>query len=102
MSSGIAIAQECIDAHKQIVARELNTIVLKITDDLEQVVVEKKFNVPEGDIEGHWKAIVDSIGDDDCRMIISDFLSRETPTVTKSKIVLISWNPEYAPVKNKM
>lgn len=102
MASGIAVAQECVDAHKDILARKLNTIILKITDDLQQVVVEKKFSVPEGDIEGNWKNITESVSDDDCRMIISDFLVPETPTVTKSKIVFISWNPEDAPVKNKM
>lgn len=102
MASGIAIAQECIDAHKEIIDRNLNTIILKITDDLQQVVVEKKFPAPEDDIEGNWKKIIDSLKDDDCRMIISDFLVPETPTVTRSKVVFISWNPEYAPIKNKM
>lgn len=103
MASGIAIAQECVDAHKGIVARKLNTIILKIADDLQEIVVEKKFSVPEDDdIEESWKKITESVSDNDCRMIISDFLVRETPTVIKSRMVFISWNPEDAPVKNKM
>lgn len=102
MASGIAIAQECVDAHKEINDRQLNTIILKATDDLKQIVVEKKFQDPKGNIEEAWKEIISSLREDDCRYIISDFLVQETPTVTKSKIVCISWNPENAPIRSKM
>ena len=65
------------------------------------VNVEKTLPPAEDPVK-EWKEFIKTLPENDCRYILSDFMMKDTPTVTKSKIVMILWSPEYAPIRSKM
>ncbi|CDF40440.1 unnamed protein product [Chondrus crispus] len=101
MASGIAIADKCVEAYKALSKREYGSIILKINDDMSEVGVDKCMPPSAGDLETEWKNLVSGLPENGCRYIISDFSWKETPTVTKSKIIMILWSAEYAPVRHR-
>jgi len=101
MASGITVADNFADALKKLSSRETGLIVMKINKDMTMVNVEKTLP-PATDPAAEWKDFIKTLPENDCRFILSDFMMKDTPTVTKSKIVMILWSPEYAPVRSKM
>lgn len=101
MSSGIAVCDTFEAEYALLNKRKTSVIVLKINKEMTVVNVEKKL-APITNPEAEWKSFVSSLPENDCRFIITDFMVKDSPTVTKSKIVMILWSPEYAPVRSKM
>lgn len=102
MASGIAINPLVQSSFEKLNKREHSVLVLKINDPMTEVSVEKAFAATDSDPETEWKDFVQTVPEKDCRYIVTDFRWKETPTVTKSKIILILWSPDYAPIKSKM
>ena len=102
MSSGIHIAEECTKTFAQLRKREFSAIVLKVNDDMTEVKVEKTVVFSTTDLENEWKSFVKSLPENDCRFAMADFQWRDSPTVTTSKICMILWSPDTAPVRSKM
>lgn len=100
--SGIKIASEVEEAFAALNKREFAVVILKISKDMQTVEVEKTIKASSGDPQAEWKDVVKLMPESDCRFVISDFSYKDTPTVTKSKIVMIAWSPECAPIKSKM
>ena len=101
MASGIAVSQQCLDKYAQLSKREFSIMVLKINDTMTEVGVERTVDAST-DPEPQWKEFIKSLPENDCRFIVADFQVKETATVTKAKICIILWSPEYAPIKSKM
>lgn len=80
----------------------MGLIVLKITDDLMVANVEKTLPLPEDPAKG-WKDFLSTLPEFDCRFVVSYFTVQDKPTAApKSRICVILWVPEYAPVRSKM
>ena len=101
MASGIAVSDACVDAYNALSKRTYSIVVFKMDDKMTEVQVEKKIP-PFKDIEAEWKSFTKSLPEKDCRFVIADFAWKDTPTVTKSKVCMLLWCPEYAPVRSKM
>jgi cofilin len=102
MASGIAVVDECAKAFQGLSKRSYSTIVFKINADMTSVVVDKTYPPSKGNFEAEWKDFIKGLPENDCRYIITDFSWHETATVVKSKICMILWSPEYAPIRPKM
>lgn len=101
MASGIAISSKCLEKYAALSKREFSIMVLKINDTMTEVDVEKTIDASH-DPEPEWKDFIKTLPENDCRFIVADFQVKETATVTKAKICMILWSPEYAPIKSKM
>ncbi len=102
MASGIGISSDFDKAIQSLNKRDCSAVVLRINKEMTEIFVERTIKPISGDPEAPWKDFVKSLPESDCRYILTDFQVRDTPTVTKSKIVMISWSPEYSPVRSKM
>ncbi|OSX76457.1 hypothetical protein BU14_0190s0014 [Porphyra umbilicalis] len=103
MASGIAVNDKCIQEYQALSrARTHRAVILKINDDMSEVVVDSILPKSQGDHEGDWKDFVKLLPESDCRYVVVDFEWKDQPTVTKSKICLILWSPEYSRVRSKM
>lgn len=102
MSSGIAISEKCMEHFNALQKRTYSAVVLKIDKEMTEVSVDTTLPPSAGDPETEWKDFLKAIPEDDCRFILFDFSWKETPTVTKSKVIMINWSPENSPVRAKM
>lgn len=102
MSSGIEVTNEILQKFEEVRLRKYSTITLKISDDGKDIVLDKTYGPSSGDPESEWKEVVADLSESACRFLICDFQVKETPTVTKSKLIMISWTPEYSPIRSKM
>lgn len=102
MASGIHVTDKCIKAYEEVSQRKFSIVVLKVNGDMTEVEVDKRVPVFSDNIEGDWLAFTKTLPHNDCRFVIADFVWRDTPTVTKSKLCLIFWSPESSPIKSKM
>lgn len=103
MASGIAIADACVEAFTALEKeRKHSFLVLRISEDMSQITVEKTFPPKADDLEAEWKESIKVLPTNDCRYIVTDFRWKDGPTVTKSKICSILWAPDGAPMRSKM
>lgn len=102
MASGIAVNPKCIEVYEALNKRAYGGAIFKINPEMTEVALEKTFEPNDTDPEGEWKAIIGSLPKDECRYILTDFKWKETPTVTKSKVMLVLWSSEIAAIKFKM
>lgn len=103
MASGIAVNDSCIKEYSALSrSRTHRAVILKINDDMSEVIVDGILPKSKGDHEGDWKDFVKMLPEADCRYAVVDFEWKDQPTVTKSKICLILWSPEYSRVRSKM
>lgn len=101
MASGIQVSPKCVESHKGLESRKYRVLVLKITPDMTEVVLENTFGPGSKNIEDDWKEVIATLPEDDCRFLVCDFQVNETPTVTKSKLISIAWSPEYSSIRSK-
>lgn len=99
MSSGISVSQKCIESYQGIKSRKFRVLVLKV--DPSEIILENSFGPSSDNVEVDWKEVVATLPEKDCRFLVCDFQMKETPTVTKSKIIFISWSPEDSPIRSK-
>lgn len=103
MASGIAVSEKCAEGFKELNKRGCSVVVMKIDPVTpNEVFLDKKFPPVGDDPEASWKEFLKSLSDTEGRIIIADFQYKETPTVTKSKITTILWNPDNSSIRSKM
>lgn len=102
MASGIAIADKCIDAYAALRKSEYSRVVLKINKDATLIELGETHPRSSKEPEEDWKDFVKSLPDDSACYVISDFIVKETPTVSKAKILVILWSPDNAPTRRKL
>lgn len=103
MSSGIAIGEDYATSLEGLNKRAHSVVILKINKAMTAVEVEKVIKAtPESDPVAEWKNLIKTMPEGDCRYVIADFQFKATPTVTKSKIIMILWSPATAPIRSKM
>lgn len=102
MASGIAVSDKCIDAYTALRKSEYSRVILKITDAADLIELESTHLRSAKEPEEDWKDFVKSLPEDSARYIISDFTVKETPTVSKAKILVLLWNPDGAPIRSKL
>jgi len=101
MSSGIVVTDVCSDAYAALSKRQYSAIVLAVNEHCTETCIEKKHPATSGDPETEWKEFSKSLPETDCRFIVADFSWKDSPTVTKSKICMILWSPNDAPIRSK-
>eukprot|EP00188_Purpureofilum_apyrenoidigerum_P002431 Plantae.Rhodophyta-Purpureofilum_apyrenoidigerum.ctg25068.p1 GENE.Plantae.Rhodophyta-Purpureofilum_apyrenoidigerum.ctg25068~~Plantae.Rhodophyta-Purpureofilum_apyrenoidigerum.ctg25068.p1 ORF type:complete len:149 (+),score=31.14 Plantae.Rhodophyta-Purpureofilum_apyrenoidigerum.ctg25068:95-541(+) len=104
MASGVGVTDECKMVVQELLKdRKHSAVVLKISDDLTEVVVDYTVPSKADGISGEdsYKEFLQSLPEADCRFIIYDFeyVSQDTK---KNRVILILWSPESSKVKSKM
>lgn len=99
MSSGLTVSPKSIESYNGISSRKFRVLILRA--DPNEIVLENSFGPGSGNVEMDWKEVVATLPDDDCRFLVCDFQMQETPTVTKSKIIFVSWSPDTSPIRTK-
>lgn len=102
MASGIAVDDKCIAAYNALSKRSSSIVVFKTNPDMTSVIVDKAFPPSSGDFESEWKDFVKHLPSDECRYIVADFQWKDTPTVTKSKVIFILYSSDNSPIRQKM
>ena len=98
MSSGVAVNQECISEFNAFKLKNQNRYILfKLSDDLKEVVIEKKA-APETT----YAEFVAELPEQDCRYAIYNFEYDSGSDGKRAKIVFVIWAPDTAPIKKKM
>mmetsp|Transcript_307 Transcript_307/g.1000 ORF Transcript_307/g.1000 Transcript_307/m.1000 type:complete len:148 (+) Transcript_307:118-561(+) len=103
MASGVGVTEECKFAFNDLLKdRKYSAVVLKISDDLTNVVVDYTQPPQEGgDAESTYKEFLNTLPESDCRFVIYDF-EYVSQDVKKNRVVMILWSPESSKVKAKM
>jgi len=74
MASGIAVNDQCIKEYQALSrSRTHRAVILKINDDMSEVVVDSILPKSQGDHEGDWKDFVKLLPESDCRYVVVDF-----------------------------
>mmetsp|Transcript_11077 Transcript_11077/g.20032 ORF Transcript_11077/g.20032 Transcript_11077/m.20032 type:complete len:146 (-) Transcript_11077:1603-2040(-) len=101
MSSGVAVAPECLEKFNDVKRRTYRGVILKINDTMTSIDVEKTLEPIEGAASEKWAATVKELPESDCRFLIYDF-EYEHQGLPKSKLIFMKWAPETAKIKAKM
>eukprot|EP01099_Mayorella_cantabrigiensis_P005850 TRINITY_DN474_c1_g1_i1.p1 TRINITY_DN474_c1_g1~~TRINITY_DN474_c1_g1_i1.p1 ORF type:complete len:141 (-),score=33.69 TRINITY_DN474_c1_g1_i1:123-545(-) len=98
MSSGVAVHQDCITEFNEFKLKNKNRYILfKLSDNLKEVVIEKK-----APVDATYAEFVAELPDQDCRYAVYNFEYDSGSDGHRAKIVFIIWAPETAPIKKKM
>lgn len=74
MASGIAVNDSCIKEYSALSrSRTHRAVILKINDDMSEVIVDGILPKSKGDHEGDWKDFVKMLPEADCRYAVVDF-----------------------------
>lgn len=74
MASGIAVNDACIKEYSALSrSRTHRAVILKINDDMSEVVVDGILPKSQGDHEGDWKDFIKMLPESDCRYAVVDF-----------------------------
>lgn len=74
MASGIAVNDACIKEYSALSrSRTHRAVILKINDDMSEVVVDGILPMSKGDHEADWKDFVKMLPESDCRYAVVDF-----------------------------
>lgn len=87
MASGIAVSDKCVAAYNALSKRSSSIVILNINTAMTDVEVDGTVPPSNGDFESEWKKFIKTLPDDECRYVIADFQWKDTPTVTKSKVI---------------
>lgn len=102
MATGIDVNDNCVSAYHALSKRSHSIVVFKMNPEMTQVVVDKTYPSSRGNFEAEWKDFVKHLPADECRYIVADFQWKDTPTVTKSKVIAILYTSDSAPIRQKM
>ncbi|KAI9179135.1 cofilin [Blastocladiella emersonii ATCC 22665] len=98
MSTGIAVADNCIDVFTDLkLGKKLAYIVYKLNDSMTEIVVEK--TAPAGTA---YDAFLADLPAADCRYAVFDFEFEHPEGGIRNKIIFVSWAPDEARVRSKM
>eukprot|EP00232_Nephroselmis_pyriformis_P021410 CAMPEP_0182864620 /NCGR_PEP_ID=MMETSP0034_2-20130328/7262_1 /TAXON_ID=156128 /ORGANISM="Nephroselmis pyriformis, Strain CCMP717" /LENGTH=137 /DNA_ID=CAMNT_0024996879 /DNA_START=75 /DNA_END=488 /DNA_ORIENTATION=+ len=96
-SSGVAVDDACVAEYLKLkTKRTYKYIVYKLSDDLKTIVVEKL-----GEPGGSYEDMVACLPEHDVRYAVFDH-EYQTNDGHRSKIILITWAPDTAKIKQKM
>lgn len=102
MASGIAVSDACKTAFGELLKdRKHRAVFLKISDDFKEVVVDRVLPPGDGNPEADYAAFLKEIPEVDCRYILYDF-EYQMQDITKNRVVMLLWSPEYSKIKAKM
>ncbi|WP_328886129.1 actin-binding ADF family protein [Streptomyces sp. NBC_00316] len=95
MSSGIPVEDSCIEAFHELKSkRHVNTVIYRLSDNLETVVLDFKGNLTHDEL---LKALPAA----ETRFVVYDLVFATADGSRKDKLVLISWCPEGAEVEQR-
>lgn len=102
MASGVNINKEIPLVIKDIqIGSKYKYIIFRITDDLTEVIVEKKAS-KDATYEDFMQDLKDAEESKQCRWAVVDIKYKTRSGMDKNKLVYFTWNPDTAPVKQKM
>merc|ERR1711964_849999 len=98
MSSGVAVADDCIENFNQLkLGHKSRYIIFKLNDTNTEIVVEQK-----GAPEAKWDDFVKALPPNDCRYAAYDFEFTVEDGGQREKILFVLWSPETSKIKSKM
>ncbi|KAI1813629.1 hypothetical protein GGS20DRAFT_552561 [Poronia punctata] len=101
--SGVTVSQECINAFNELKARKCKFIIMKLSDNFREIVVEETSK--DDDWENFRQKLSDaksSAGLPDHRYAIYDFKISDAENRVREKILFMAWAPDDAKLKTKM
>jgi len=84
-----------LKAYQELKSRKAKYVLYKLSDDLKEIVVEKKSTATD------YEEFIGDLPENDCRWAVYD-LEYDTDDGKRNKIFFISWSPDSAKVKSKM
>lgn len=100
--SGVAVNDEVPIALKEVqMQHKYRYVILRLTDDLSQVVVEKKAE-KSATYEDFVADLQKAEAESQCRYAIYDYCYKTNQGADKDKLAFIAWSPDCAKVKQKM
>mmetsp|Transcript_14262 Transcript_14262/g.19766 ORF Transcript_14262/g.19766 Transcript_14262/m.19766 type:complete len:139 (+) Transcript_14262:1498-1914(+) len=95
--SGIQVTDEVVNVYNEIkMGHKHKYALLRISDNLEEVIVEKTSNEPD------YATFVAELPKNDCRYAIYDLSFQSDDGGERSKILFVVWAPDSAKIKQKM
>lgn len=95
MSGGAAIEDSLFQAYQELKRRKVNRVFNRLSDDLSTVVPESEGTLTH-------EELLERLPADAPRFVACDFAFTNGGGNKLSKVVLVSWSPDGAPVKEKM
>ncbi|MFG3585837.1 hypothetical protein [Streptomyces sp. NPDC047990] len=95
MSGHIPVDDSCLDAFQELKGRrDVNTVVCRLSDSLESVVLESMGNLTHDEL-------LKTLPADEPRHVVHDLLFASPDGARQEKVVLISWCPARATAEEK-
>jgi cofilin len=102
MASGVRVDDDCKTAFQEVkLGHKYRYIVFKLTDDLKQIVVERKAE-PSATYEDFTKEMKEAEAAQECRYAIFDVPYETVDGQPRNKICFFMWSPEQAKIKQRM
>ncbi|MET8537932.1 actin depolymerization factor/cofilin-like domain-containing protein [Streptomyces sp. NPDC005065] len=96
MSSGIPVEDSCTKAFHELKSkRHVNTVIYRLSDNLETVIPDFKGNLTHGEL-------LQALPATETRFVVYDLVFATADGTRKEKIVLISWCPEAAEIEQRI
>ncbi|MFI2352984.1 actin-binding ADF family protein [Streptomyces sp. NPDC019443] len=97
MSSGIpGVEDSCISAFQELKSeREINTVIYRLGDNLETVILDFKGNLTHDEL-------LESLPAAEPRLVVYDLVFATSDGSRRQMIVMISWCPEATEIKQRM
>ncbi|EMG47725.1 hypothetical protein G210_1830 [Candida maltosa Xu316] len=98
MSRSVTVSDESKSVYDELkLGKKYKFIIYKLSEDKTQVVTD------EASTEGEYAAFLKKLPENECRYAVYDFeYEAEGEEGKRSKLVLFTWSPESACVKDKM
>ncbi|KZT56333.1 actin depolymerizing protein [Calocera cornea HHB12733] len=96
-SSGIGVSDECVAKFEELrLGKVLKYIILEVAPNLQEIIVGKTSQ------DADYDKFLEDLPENECKWAIYDFAFEVDGGGKRNKIVLISWVPDDAKVKQKM
>ncbi|KAI9141443.1 putative COF1-cofilin [Paraphysoderma sedebokerense] len=97
MSSGVTVADNCLDVFQELkLKKKFKYILYKLNADNTEVVVEKTAE------QASYDEFIKSLPIDGCRYAIYDLEYEKPGEGLRNKICFYAWSPDSAKIKSKM
>jgi cofilin len=97
VSSGIpGVEDSCLSAFQELKSkREINTVIYRLSDNLETVILDFKGNLTHDEL-------LESLPAAEPRFVVYDLVFATSDGSRREMIVMISWSPETTEIKQRM
>jgi len=103
--SGVGLTKDVVDTFEELkLGKKLAYVLYRFTDDSKQITTEDKVEkVASKTPKEQYEEFIEKLPENQCRYVVYDF-TYDLPNGegTRNKILLITWSPDNAPVRNKM